>query len=306
MRILSQWLKTELIKRDSRIFGTKEERVIATLYGCIVRRALKSPSLLKNTPEDVSLAYNMMNGILLPMEQQKEGLFNKIKKMQNALATVENPIKTQKQKEESCKLIISNLQWKSSHDSGQIRESEEVGAQIEILLRARARARRYWATTFEIVEPAQLQVLSERGLSELESEIRGSFGVVLELRESVLAWIRAYTSKFDLQKSSTKPVQLGLSHQMKRVGLSRQMKSGFEPPDEITMLWINVDSKQILSSSFVSLCGFQAIESKSSQRLCVRNSDKVPSLNLSPFADTFDWSGHLTTTSIKLAMGPRR
>ncbi|KAK9083552.1 hypothetical protein Scep_030023 [Stephania cephalantha] len=88
------------IRFSTTIQQLEEERVIATLYGCIVRRALKSPYLLKNTPEEVSLAYNMMNGILLPMEQQKEGLFNKIKKMQNALATVANPIKTKKQNEE--------------------------------------------------------------------------------------------------------------------------------------------------------------------------------------------------------------
>ena len=89
------------IRFSTQIQELKEERVIATLYGCILRRAMKSPYYQKSvTPEEVTLLYNKTNAIILPEEQQKEAFLKKIKEWKEVLNKIENPIVEKKQSKE--------------------------------------------------------------------------------------------------------------------------------------------------------------------------------------------------------------
>lgn len=89
------------IRFSTQIQNLKEERIIATLYGCILRRAIKSPYYQKRvTPEEVTLLYNKTNAIILPQEQQKESYFMKIKEWKEVLTKIENPILPKKQRKE--------------------------------------------------------------------------------------------------------------------------------------------------------------------------------------------------------------
>ncbi|KAB5537986.1 hypothetical protein DKX38_015519 [Salix brachista] len=63
------------VRFSSNIENLEEERLIATLYGCIVRRACKSPYYKERVaPNEVSLAYNKCLGTFIPMEEDKDSM----------------------------------------------------------------------------------------------------------------------------------------------------------------------------------------------------------------------------------------
>ena len=66
------------VRFSSNIDNLEEERIIATLYGCIVRRASKSPYYKERiTPNEVSLAYNKCVGTFIPMEEDKDTMIKR-------------------------------------------------------------------------------------------------------------------------------------------------------------------------------------------------------------------------------------
>ena len=66
------------VRFSSNIENLEEERIVATLYGCIVRRACKSPYYKQRvTPNEVSLAYNKCVGTVIPMEEDKDTMIKK-------------------------------------------------------------------------------------------------------------------------------------------------------------------------------------------------------------------------------------
>jgi hypothetical protein len=68
------------VRFSSNIDNLEEERIIATLYGCIVRRACKSPYYKERiTPNEVSLAYNKCVGTFIPMEEDKDTMIKRQK-----------------------------------------------------------------------------------------------------------------------------------------------------------------------------------------------------------------------------------
>ena len=68
------------VRFSSNIDNLEEERIIATLYGCIVRRASKSPYYKERiTPNEVSLAYNKCVGTFIPMEEDKDTMIKRQK-----------------------------------------------------------------------------------------------------------------------------------------------------------------------------------------------------------------------------------
>jgi len=77
-----------IVRFSSNIKNLEEERLIATLYGCIVKRACKSPYYKERvTPNEVSLAYNKCVGTFIPMEEDKDTM---IKKQNDFLECINN------------------------------------------------------------------------------------------------------------------------------------------------------------------------------------------------------------------------
>lgn len=96
------------IRFSTSIEQLEEERVIATLYGCMERRMLRSPYLYQNgIPKDVSLQYNNSKGAIVPIEENKRGFLEKAEKWEEALSIIENPIDEKKQGEQ-LKFLMEN------------------------------------------------------------------------------------------------------------------------------------------------------------------------------------------------------
>ena len=88
------------IRFSSNIEQLEEERIVATLYGCMVRRISKSPYLDDSIPRDVPLQYNNCKAVIVPIEEDKEALIEKAKKWREALSIIENPVRERKHREE--------------------------------------------------------------------------------------------------------------------------------------------------------------------------------------------------------------
>jgi len=96
------------IRFSTSIEQLEEERIIATLYGCMVRRMLRSPYLYQNViPKDVYLQYNNCKGAIVPIEQNKQEFLEKAEKWEEALSIIENPIDEKNQGEE-LKFLMEN------------------------------------------------------------------------------------------------------------------------------------------------------------------------------------------------------
>lgn len=81
--------------RFSRLIqNLEEERVIATLWGCLVRRAMKSPyARERETPKEVDLAYNNASTLIILAETETE-------QWEQAIKKIDNPIKERRDKEQ--------------------------------------------------------------------------------------------------------------------------------------------------------------------------------------------------------------
>lgn len=99
------------IRFSTQIKNLEEERIIATLWGCLVRRATRSPyANEKETPGEVTLAYNESSALILPGEKREkengERIFaNNTDEWMNAIKKVENPISEKKDKKEIEKIM---------------------------------------------------------------------------------------------------------------------------------------------------------------------------------------------------------
>lgn len=96
------------IRFSTQIQNLEEERVIATLWGCLIRRAIKSPYNNNNggeTPTEVDLTYNGANALIItPGEEEGrdegEGSAGKRNEWERAIQRIENPIQEKRDKKE--------------------------------------------------------------------------------------------------------------------------------------------------------------------------------------------------------------
>jgi len=100
------------VRFTTKIKDMKEERIIATLYGCILRRAMRSPYVRKKeTPQEVALDYNGSEALIIPKAEEKTGkeeFLANIEAWNRAIMGVNNPMTTKNTKSEDLKWLMRN------------------------------------------------------------------------------------------------------------------------------------------------------------------------------------------------------
>jgi hypothetical protein len=80
------------VRFSSNIEHLEEERIVATLYGCIMRRACKSPYFKERvTPNEVTLAYNKTVGTFIPVEDDPNIMKKSQKKWKQYIKNINIP-----------------------------------------------------------------------------------------------------------------------------------------------------------------------------------------------------------------------
>lgn len=80
------------VRFSSNIEHLEEERIVATLYGCIMRRACKSPYFKeRSTPTEVILTYNKTVGTFIPIEDDPKEMKNSQKKWKQYIKNINIP-----------------------------------------------------------------------------------------------------------------------------------------------------------------------------------------------------------------------
>lgn len=78
------------VRFSSTLEQLKEDRLIATLYGCMVRRICQSPYINDKQVDLVPLRYNKCIGTIVPVEEDEEKMLKSWKELNDYLSKMEN------------------------------------------------------------------------------------------------------------------------------------------------------------------------------------------------------------------------